>query len=433
MFNSFVLLSPDTVVLPIIPTNALEICHFSKELAAPPPPPHQGSGPPPPPDVPLLETTCILELPPLQQGALVLRMTCRCEPNPRGPSSSATYADRHAPFLSDPDTALMILHMHVRLPLNTSRMYTLIVHRSSLVEIFNRVLEQRLAAEEQRQKEREQRALILKLLLVEPEMGREDEGEGEGEGEGGDGDDRDDEEQKPVTMSWTKWGPRVTRWFQDELAGTRWITTTCGQRLVRVRSHPKDRLRLHVYDFNRRALKRFLHERKQLGEPFGTRKGESILEEGMYEWPRRGSYVYAIHDDDDDDEPDEMDVDRLPVGRQVQDGALLADGWVARGLADEPQEIEMHDAAGPIAHIGPGNGKGGAAHGKRQVRVVLGTTVIEEASVWKEQMESSLPYVETSVRLRDEYEGALLDEDVIICLKVSTYYVPPPVSFGQSD
>ena len=73
MFNSFILLSPDTVVLPIIPTNAVEICHFAKELAAPPPPSYQGEGPPPPTDVPLLETSCILNRPTLQSGALVLR------------------------------------------------------------------------------------------------------------------------------------------------------------------------------------------------------------------------------------------------------------------------------------------------------------------------------------------------------------------------
>ncbi|KAM5530644.1 hypothetical protein V8D89_015713, partial [Ganoderma adspersum] len=138
MFNSFVLLSPDTVALPIIPSNSIEICNFAEELAAPPPlsPAAKSSDTESPqPDVPLLKTTCTLELPPLQHGALVLRMTCRCEPNPLGPTTSAANVDTLTPFYSDPAKAIMILHLHIRLPLTTTRVYTMLVHRASLLEV----------------------------------------------------------------------------------------------------------------------------------------------------------------------------------------------------------------------------------------------------------------------------------------------------------
>ena len=149
MFNSFVLLSPDTVALPIIPVNSIEICNFAKELAAPPPPAPApgdagaGDAASSVPEVPLLDTTCVLELPTLDSGALVLRMTCRCEPNPRGPAGSATHVDTGTPFYSDPEEAIMILHLHIRLPLGATRVYTMIVHRSSLLEIMRETLEAR--------------------------------------------------------------------------------------------------------------------------------------------------------------------------------------------------------------------------------------------------------------------------------------------------
>ena len=53
------------------------------------------------------------------------------------------------------------------------------------------------------------------------------------------------------------------------------------------------------------------------------------------------------------------------------------------------------------------------------LKVMLGTTVIGNSSAWAGEMESSLPYIERSVPISDEYESALIDEDIIVGLKVS--------------
>lgn len=421
MFNSFILLSPDAVALPIIPTNSLEICHFAKELAAPPPPPYVGEGPAPPPDIPLLKTTCILELPSVEEDALLLRMTCRCEPNPRGPLASATYADPQVPFTSDPLKALMILHTHFRLPQNTSRLYTLIISRISILAFLNGALEFY-------RRERDSRVTDGHPTLGSPSSSSEV----------GPSPAQDEEVEPVIALPWKEWGPSTSRWFQDELPGTRWITTTCGQRLVRVRSH-NGHMRLHVFDFNQLALKRMLHARAIRGEPFGTRPGERIMQKGSTRTQRRGGR-YA-------DEDDAADVD---MGA-ADDGAGTGDdddpvviGWLP-GLAEDPQDLDddadvlgvdeeqedddgVGDDQAAVQQFSGDNDaadaalpRGGLAQfdPKRKVKVMLGRSVIPKGAVWSEDLESTLSYMQTKVRVSEEYESVLLDEDVIIGLKVS--------------
>ncbi|KAI0746564.1 hypothetical protein C8Q80DRAFT_1121358 [Daedaleopsis nitida] len=425
MFNSFILLSPDAVALPIIPTNSLEICHFATELAAPPPPPHVGEGPPPPLDIPLLKTTCILELPSVEPDALLLRMTCRCEPNPRGPLASATYADPQVPFTSDPLKALMILHMHFRLPQNTSRLYTLIINRISLLAFLNGTLKFY-------RRERESRVTDGHPIA----QGVLESTTSSGEAGPSPTQSAQDEEVEPlIALPWKDWGPSTSRLFQDELPGTRWITTTCGQRLVRVRSH-NGRMRLHVFDFNKLAIKRMLHARALLGEPFGTRPGESILQKGFTRAHRRG----GRHADGDD--VADVDMDAVDDGGGMGDDPIAV-GWLPDlegdpqdpdddtgevGLNDEDDEDEHGDddeAAVQQSSKSSGTTDAALALGglapvdpKRKVRVMLGKTVIPKGAVWSESLESTLPYMETSVRITEDYESVLLDEDVIIGLKM---------------
>ena len=369
MFDSFVLLSPDTVALPITRGNSIEICNFAKELAALPPPapaPGEtgaGDAASSVPEVPLLDTTCVLELPPLDSDALVLRMTCRCEPNPRGPAGSATHVNTKTSFYSDPEEAIMILHLHIRLPFGAVRVYTMIVHRSSLLKIVHETLdarEQEIAREEGPQPVKEfpppasfaplvanflpQEYVFNAVFAPLPH------------------DNVDDDELDrilPPSVPWKDWGPAHTRWFQDESVGTRWMATTCGQRFVRVRNDG----RLYVYDFNRRALRRFLQQRALTGEPVGSRRGEKVVGKDVRElWAWSG---------------------------RVESG-----NGSGEALVDEDEDSKLH------------------------LKVMLGTTVMGNWSAWAGEMESSLPYIERSVPISDEYESALIDEDIVVGLKV---------------
>ncbi|TBU47875.1 hypothetical protein BD309DRAFT_998100 [Dichomitus squalens] len=473
MFNSFVLLSPDTVALPIIPNNSIEICYFGKELAAPPPPaPATGDAEAIDaasslPNVPLLDTTCILELPPLDHGALVLRMTCRCEPNPRGPSKSATHVDTRNPFYSDPEEAIMVLHLHMRLPLGATRVYTMIVHRSSLLKITRYALEAREQAKARGEGPEPLREspppatsapIVANFLPHQPQdnlnilplnnhpvfapLSHGDE-------------ERDDADLKlPPSVPWKDWGPAHTRWFQDEISGTRWITTTCGQRFVRVRSDG----RLYVYDFNQRAMRRFLQQRALAGEPVGSRKGEKVIAKGVREvwaWSGRVENVnengQEMEDEDEDEDEDnevwemaediEADADAgvellLPIDvpqDHIQDGAGVLVDTVGEGeqanveagvptaLTNEGGAASHHDGA-LLPEAGPSTDEDGnddeEEDPRLRLKVVLGTTVIGYSSAWAGEMESALPYIERSVPISEEYESVLVDEDIIVGLKM---------------
>ncbi|OJT14822.1 hypothetical protein TRAPUB_8616 [Trametes pubescens] len=410
MFNSFVLLSPDTVLLPIIPTNALEICQFTDELAAPPRP-QSASDPPGEPEVPLLKTSCILELPPLHQGALVLRMTCRCEPNPRGAPASATHADRHTPFYSDPEKAIMILHMHLRLPTGTTRVYTMIAHRASLLEIMRAALERRRTAQASAPA-----AAVAEETSAAPARLYRDMGVNANMDEDEDEDvvaveDEDEDlpmhtgmaaptsrpsivpsplapaSDEPVKIPWAEWGPAVTRWFRDELAGTRWITTTCGQRFVRVRPGGH----LSVYDFNALAVRRYMAERALGGEPVGTLPRESV-------WLGALEHQMELEEDETDGDVEE----------QWEDAE--------EGDYSGQEEVEEEHVQGDEEQGGVG--ESGASTPNRFLAVVLGPTTIGDTAAWEEPLTSGLPYMETSVSSLDEYESALLDEDIIVGLKM---------------
>ncbi|KAI8986782.1 hypothetical protein BD414DRAFT_578064 [Trametes punicea] len=416
IFNSFILLSPDTIVLPIIPTNTLEICQFSEELAAS----HEAAArscakqrrPSGIQDVPLLKTSCVLELPSLHPGALVLRMTCRCEPNPRGPPSSATHTDSAVPYYSDPEKAIMILHLHIRLPIGVTKVYTMIVHRYSLLKVMQEALERRCARKASTSSttwSATPTGLTEEDVDIDEDEEMTDEpqtdedaprvpgayfnpfGNQSGQhrqrrssrspGSHSQSDDNEDDggmddEDEPVRIAWEDWGPAVTRWFQDELPGTRWITTTCGQRFVRVRSDG----RLRVYDFNRLAMRRYLHMRSLDGSPVGALPGEDILEEKYCEWSSA-----VAQDEEDVEYLDEVDED------EDIDDVLIVQR--SRGIATSPGL-------------------------QRRMRVVLGTTRIADPTAWEKTLESSLPYVETSVPVPDDYESALLDEDTIVGLKM---------------
>ena len=477
MFNSFVLLSPDTVALPIIPSNSIEICNFAEELAAPPPlsPVTKSSDTEcPQPDVPLLKTTCTLELPPLQHGALVLRMTCRCEPNPLGPTTSAANVDTLTPFYSDPTRAIMILHLHVRLPLTTTRVYTMLVHRASLLEVARDAIEARARARTNAESRPSpttsasgQVSPSLPFVAAfQPNIHAPNFNPVLAPFSHGDVDDDDDQDEddevaeEPPSVPWAEWGPQHTRWFQDEFPGTRWITTTCGQRFVRVRGDG----RLHVYDFNQTAMRRLMHERALAGEPVGSRPGEKVVpldakEEsawgGMEERVEDGMPDFDDDDDDDDDDDEDADlwmaalegnadfggVELFAPVNDLQDAVgelalLLPDGGGGSGRSDAISEgvvgrngkMTVPEASEPQAGPSGQNNINGTGDPKVLVEFMLGKTVIGPSSAWEGEMESSLPFIERSIAISEEYESALVDEDIIVGLKVRLF-----AWFGSPD
>ncbi|KAH9941284.1 uncharacterized protein BXZ73DRAFT_88427 [Epithele typhae] len=283
MVTSFILLDPWTIVLPMTYTHTLEICHFGVDV------PHTTKDP-----FEILPL-CILELPPLSYGALAIRATCRCEPNVRGPDSPAR-PPRTTPFSSDPAVALMVLHVAVRLPDASHSMFTMFVHRSTLQHLFRAALRFNSASHGSSPTPDPPSPAFRR---VQPSHTTSTDVDGPPP--------PPPEETLPLALGWKQWGPARCRWFEDDRGRTRWITTTCGQRYVRLTEDG----RLHAFDFNQRALRRHIGERERAGEPVGTREVESVLEseeersgEVWMEFPV-GDVIEAFEDGEEEMEDEE--------------------------------------------------------------------------------------------------------------------------------
>jgi len=86
-------------------------------------------------------------------------------------------------------------------------------------------------------------------------------------------------------VSWSQWGPAVTRWFNSDNVSTHWITTTAGQRCVRMASDPPpEGYHFVVLDFNPVNVKKmqlWLKEKREVGE--NETEGEWEWEEAVPE------------------------------------------------------------------------------------------------------------------------------------------------------
>ncbi|OBZ77953.1 hypothetical protein A0H81_02071 [Grifola frondosa] len=128
----------------------------------------------------------------------IIRISCRCEPNPTGPASEATYQDTSSPFHPDPADAIIIFNLFVQEDQNAIQVhlhaFTLVVHRSALLE---KLLSSPLPTN----------AEVISSGHEAPE-------------------------RSPPELPWHIWGPPICRWFNSSFMATRWITTTCGQRVL---------------------------------------------------------------------------------------------------------------------------------------------------------------------------------------------------------
>ncbi|PCH45032.1 hypothetical protein WOLCODRAFT_145295 [Wolfiporia cocos MD-104 SS10] len=201
-YSSFCFLAPDVIVLPDVAEGTLELCYLDAA-------PHDGQ----PRE---LQAACALALPRLSASCTMLKIWCRSEPNPMG-ATSAGPLHTAQPFSADPAQAIVLFSVLVLSPEAEFRTLTLIVHRSSLLA-------------------RMPPAPSVSQSACDPcEQGQA---------------------APPVLVPvpWTEWGPSVSRWFDMDDIATRWITVTCGQRLVRMADTAP--APIEVLDFNPLAVRR---------------------------------------------------------------------------------------------------------------------------------------------------------------------------------
>ena len=250
-------------------------------------------------DVLCLVPLCMLNLPPLTRRASIVDLSCRAEPNPTGPGPHAIPAPSNRPFRDKSEDAIVLftvliddIQIHPEQSHSPkTRPFTFIVHRRALLD---HIPDADRAC-----------APFNSTLESAPET---------------------------VQVPWEAWGVSATRWFENDPASLRWITTTAGQRAVTMKDVAPTPI--IVRDFNPYAV-RSAHARAA---------ASGHLQQG-YDWS-----------------------EDLPNGNQMT--------------------LKVDDS------------------------------VIAAGTVFKEDVRSSLPYVEIVTQAEYHYEGVLIDEERILGLKV---------------
>ena len=191
-------LSQDTLVIPNSHEHTLEVSKIVIDSD----------------NAPRLVLLCVLHLPPLTENASFGHYYCRAEPNPTGSGPVAISPPSDRPFRDKAEDAIVIFNMsynHDHSPWARRDWLTFIVHRRALlahIPTAHRTC-----------------APFCSLPAPIPAV---------------------------VQVPWSEWGPPATRLFTGNSAAMHWITTTAGQRAVKL----EDRMPspIIVRDFNPYAV-----------------------------------------------------------------------------------------------------------------------------------------------------------------------------------
>ncbi|KAL1740417.1 hypothetical protein HDZ31DRAFT_67964 [Schizophyllum fasciatum] len=344
----------------------------------------------------------VLRLPSLRPGVEILDLACRAEPNPHA-DVPRTFTDsptgNNNPGLDGPsfhpaaEDAICVFQVHLLRPLNdddldesdseedeeglprSSHLF-LVVHRSAFVDIFERIM-----------------------------------------GEGGDGaahpgvdepaepSDQataDPTTSNPPSLSWSDWGPPVSRWLDYARINYNWITTSCGQRMVATLAPhlqiPTGNGFVDLYDFNPYTVKQTQAEiRRQRAEARKRRREELRQALELY---LRKTAVGEAEDSDAARVLDTADVDTLLSRGPLE--PLRSDFQEIPACPTPPEDEDSADLREGVVNTE-----------KRP-----GTYVFDKPdsmrTLFEGALESRLPYVRTSSPRSTYYSGVMLDHRRII-------------------
>lgn len=232
-YNSLAFLDEETLILPNIRDNAIELCSFTKTHAWTPADvsssrdnglvmletPH---------DCLPLSTSRTLKLPAVREGLSILRMACRGEPNPIATNSTPQPVKGGPLFRPNPESSIVIFNLLVG---NVQhRSISFVVNRESLLHLlendhFEGINDASELGEEPTSAELEENP-----FLICPDSTVAD--------------NRDPSSFVP----WSRWGTRAVRWFMTDDIPTRWITTSCGYRWATIAENLPSPI--YIRDFN---------------------------------------------------------------------------------------------------------------------------------------------------------------------------------------
>ena len=232
-YNSLAFLNEDTLILPNLQDNAVELCSFTrKSVWTPAPVSLFGDNGvvllETPSNCPLLPTSRILKLPATRQGMSVLRMACRGEPNPFAASSIPQPVENGPLFRPLAESSVVIFNLLVGSLLHRS--ISFVVNRESLLHF--------LESDEFEAINGTSQATGDKPAQAEPE-----------ENPFSTYPDYTVVNWDPSNIvPWSRWGTRTVRWFMTDDIPTRWITTSCGYRWATIAEDLPSPI--YIRDFN---------------------------------------------------------------------------------------------------------------------------------------------------------------------------------------
>jgi hypothetical protein len=233
-YNSLAFLNEDTLILPNLRDNAVELCSFTQDHTWAPATvsPSGDNGVimlETSPDCLPLPTSRILKLPATRQGMSVLRMACRGEPNPFATNSIPRPVENGPLFRPIPESSIVIFNLLVGN--GHHRSISFVVNRESLLHLLeNDDLEGSNGTPQPEGDEPTPAELEKNPFLANPDYAVAD------------------DRSPPGFIPWARWGTRTVRWFMTDDIPTRWITTSCGYRWATIAEDLPSPI--YIRDFN---------------------------------------------------------------------------------------------------------------------------------------------------------------------------------------
>ncbi|CAL1712229.1 unnamed protein product [Somion occarium] len=198
-------------------------------------------------------------------------------------------------------------------------------------------------------------------------------------------------------LPYNEWGPLVTRWFAANDSSTRWITTTCGQRFVAMPKNGGGQV--VVRDFGKYATRRALVLIPE--DERGSAESRADTQRFI-----RWRVLPRLPVRDEEEEEEEED----------------AEDWeMADEDGEEEFEVEAFDASRLDTYLTSGHsstfGQEVILESGNIVRVVTESTSLPVSlGVFKEEVRSSLPFVESVTEEMYDYRAVLVDDKRILGL-----------------
>ncbi|KAF8956844.1 hypothetical protein BDZ97DRAFT_1925109 [Flammula alnicola] len=437
-YSGLIFLNEELILLPNTGTNSLDIFRIPKK-----------------PTLDSLEPILLLQLPALTDGRILGGISCRAEPNPISPESYPAMKQRaksrqHAGadagnpdhlfpqkgFLMKTEDAICLfeLRIHVlqlvmlaggglHMNFQFRHRFTFVVHRRALVDVVSNFCDNGTPTETLDSPLRPSSSEAMGQTHIGAE------GPATATTRQAQSENVEGFPELIQAARWAQWGPPITRWFNSDSIATHWITTTAGQRCVRMPNNPReDGDRYFILDFNPENV-------KKMAKWLKTQPSSAVPEDGARE---------MFHDAENGGREDIGDFEQLSdvfvdehmeTEEQADEAFITPDDANASSLStpalssaqvidaeSENESDEWVDAESEVSSVA-GEQEAPASEDPFDNVPPSGIWCATEpgqvgsAEAFAVPVLSALPYVACASMGKYEFDGVLLDEERVIGIR----------------